>query len=869
MKKIISIAVLSLCFSPLAFAVSAETAAESLPQLTFSLKAREPNWRVEVVKSYPNGSPQVILFYQPLLDGTEKAVKEVFFHENGRIQTEMDIVIVDEGSPVAKEWGSTIVAHGMRVDFNQEGQLVKAASFERGLFQGEIRFFSPEGKVLLSQFFANGKPQGRAMAFYENGTLKEDATYSNGELDGDLIQYYETGVKALVLPHKNGKANGLSTEWFPSGAVRAERQFSNGQLSGDGKNPAVILYDEEHRVREVADFREGKSFGLHTRYHENGKEIYRVQYKNGVKVGKELYFGEDGALLGQGVFDLGAPQGKHWRNHPNGALASLAEYDSQGRLLGPITEFDENGQKIREYSVQNEKLEGLYTEWHPDGQLKCEYNYALGKYEGEQKECYPSGEIKVRTSYHNEKRNGIHEEWHDNGVLSRKIHFIDGLKEGSSAEWFSNGVSKLDAYFQADHPDGVQSEWFDNGQIKARIEYSFGLKQGWHREWNEKGGLLFEACYNHDAVEGPLLTWWDSGQIRSRLNFENGLKEGPQQWFHQNGQLERVATFHRDMNEGDLTAWYNDGSIQSVQHFHDGKPIGEHREYFPPSNADQQDEERLARNVHYDEESKLHGAETNFYPDGKTQGIVFYDHGKLEGMKKLWDAQGNLLEEANYVQGKLNGRFFQKMPDGREIVFTYRNNFKNGPHEVYYPPVQNGRKIKAVEANFENDQLQGLVVEYTDRGVKVAETPYEQGVKEGRAKVHGADGKVVTAVDWVNNQQEGFVIQYFPTGAIARETPYLANKKEGDEKTYHENGSLASVVHYHNDGLDGLSQSWNLEGILVFEAEYKEGQRHGFFRKYYDTGKPYISQAFLLDKPHGEKRKYDRDGNVAIYTQTH
>jgi antitoxin component YwqK of YwqJK toxin-antitoxin module len=361
-----------------------------------------------------------------------------------------------------------------------------------------------------------------------------------------------------------------------------------------------------------------------------------------------------------------------------------------------------------------------------------------------------------------------------------------------------------------------------------------------------------------------MLTWWSGDKLRIRLNFQNGKKEGKQEWYHENGNRERVATYVQDANVGEMVAWYPDGAVQSIQSFKDGKPTGNHQEYYPRSSLKQRDEDRLARSLHYDDNGALHGAETTFYDNGKTQAICFYDHGKLNGIKKMWDHDGNLVEEGHYVLGKLDGRFFQKMQDKREIVYTYKDNLKNGLHQVFYPPNQNGQVHKALEATYENDVANGLVSEYNENGEKMAETPYKIGLKEGLASLFAPNGKLQTTIEFHNNARNGLTVEFFPNGSIHRETQYVADLREGEEKTYHDDESLASVCQYRKDLLEGLFQSWNPEGVLVFEAEYQNGQRHGLFKKYYDDGSPYIIQTFAYDQPNGEKKKFDKSGSFTV-----
>ncbi len=181
--------------------------------------------------------------------------------------------------------------------------------------------------------------------------------------------------------------------------------MQNGLLHGEGKNPAFIAYDEARNIVEVVDFRDGNPVGTHLRYYPNGKESYRVVFKNGKKHGQEQFFDEEGNLLGSGLFSEGRPMGKHWRNYPDGSLAYRAEFDNQGDLLLPICEYNTEGNKVRQYFISQEKLEGALSEWYSDGILKAEYSYTAGVLDGAQKDYYPNGQLKVCTHY--KDKNGM------------------------------------------------------------------------------------------------------------------------------------------------------------------------------------------------------------------------------------------------------------------------------------------------------------------------------------------------------------------------------------------------------------------------------------------------------------------------------
>ena len=377
-------------------------------EAVLSLKQRQPNWRSEIIKTFANGNPEQILLYEPLITGGEHPVKQISFYENGRIQAEMDVAQVAEDAPGAIQWKSTIVPHGARVELNADGQLRQIAQYRFGLLEGDSKTFFPNGKLETSSQYLHGVLNGVSQAFFANEQLKEELHYYNGQIDGDYVQYYENGAKALLFPHEEGKLHGVSCEWFPSGVLKFQRRFVQGVLHGDGKNPAVIAYDESRNIIEVVDFRQGVPFGMHIRYHKNGQEAYRVAYKNGKEEGKKQFFSESGSLLGEGSFSEGVPYGTHWRNYPDGQPAYLAKFDEEGNLLAPILEYHQNGNTLREYQFVKEKLDGPYFEWYPDGSLKLEYFYEAGNFEGEQKEYYPTGQMKVCSHYKNGQHDGIH-----------------------------------------------------------------------------------------------------------------------------------------------------------------------------------------------------------------------------------------------------------------------------------------------------------------------------------------------------------------------------------------------------------------------------------------------------------------------------
>jgi antitoxin component YwqK of YwqJK toxin-antitoxin module len=138
-------------------------------------------------------------------------------------------------------------------------------------------------------------------------------------------------------------------------------------------------------------------------------------------------------------------------------------------------------------------------------------------------------------------------------------------------------------------------------------------------------------------------------------------------------------------------------------------------------------------------DNEKHGQYSAYSEDGQLTETATYSHNKLEGERKLYDANGNI-----------------------EIVENYKNNITEGPYQVYYP----------------------------DGKVKF-ETVYTSGVLNGTAKSYSADGQLTEEVTFFNNEENGPFTEYYDNGNIEWEGTYLNGDNEfGLLKNYDEAGEL-------------------------------------------------------------------------------
>ena len=825
------------------------------------LKVRMPEWRPKVFEQFPNGAPKLVLFYLENDRGEEEAVKRIHFFEGGRPMEETDLTVVDEKAPGFEAWKSTVVPHGVSVRFRESGEVERLAYFDRGLLHGPMKVFYPKGQLNHVTTFNQGNPEGKSYSYHENGQALAEGTYRNGKLEGDYVRFFASGKREGLIPYADGEIHGKLIEWYENGNEKIENYFMHGKLHSEGSQSAVILYDENHTIVELQDFFQGNPHGDHIKYHPNERQSYHACYVNGQIDGMEQWFSSDGKVVGESEHVQGKKVGKHWKKHENGTMAYLATYDKKGRLKEPIREFDENGQRVAEYSLnQNGQYEGSLQSWYSDGKLRADCVYVDGEFDGDQKQYFASGQLKLHGHYKNKVKEGVFQEWHQDGKLSFEGNFKEGNKDGEFIDWHANGQMGMRKNFKNALFDGDQREWYEDGTTKLEARYEMGKKDGTFTSWNEKGQLLFEGAFDQDHPIGSHAAYYDSGQKMESFHFLDGKKEGKHEGYYLTSQLKLTETFKGDLLDGESRGYYEDGSEAFIRNFKGGHPVGKQREFFSPA---ERSEVAVANLYFYNDKGELHGEQKTFYPSGAIKTQIVYEDGLLNGLKGLWDEEGNLLEESKYIKGKIEGRHFEKDQEGREIVYNYKNNRREGPHFVYYPlDVTEGEKVKAIEAFYKDNKLHGEAVEYDPSGAKISATTYKSGAKDGDAELFHRNGKTAIRLTFKNDLREGPSYQYFPTGQVYKEVEFQKDQKVGNEKTYFTDGRLNSVYGYLEGQLEGQAQHWNESGVLIFEAEYKEGKQHGKFMKYYDNGKPRLEQYFVEGKLSGVKKNFDAEGNM-------
>lgn len=785
-------------------------------ELNTKLKLKKANWRIEKVLAFADGTPEKIIFYAPSIhDKKEVPVKEMLYNRLGKLIQETDLE--------CKDSQSNILYHGPSVSYDEKGRISKVAFYHEGILNGTMKDIYPNGVVKKSTLYKNGVMEGPSIVYFDNGEIAKTAHYVNDKLEGDMITYYPNGLKESHLIYEKGILQNEALSWYDDGGLKSKKHYLYGLLNDTFSNRALTEYYKGTILSEVQSFTYGIPSGPHIKYHPNGRENYKVNYKNGMKVGLETSYSDKGDLIGEGEYSNGKSIGKHYLKNEEGVLIYQAHFDKKGFLKEPILTFYETGEKKEQYTKTIDGFQGDFLEWYPNGALKRHYHYVNNYFNGLQEEFYENGKIKLECLYVDGKKVGTFKEWFENGQQLSEIQLDKGKRSGLAKTFYENGKIKSESFFNiAGNLEGPQKYFEENGQLVFEGSFLNGLKSGIHQEW------------------------FVNGALKKKTNYLNGKIHGKDEEFYENGTHALMTSSINGLLDGAYASFFEDASIHEKKQFEKGKPVGIHLEYYQKETDDSIN--ILAKELCYNQ-GKLDGVQKRFFKNGKPEVVLNYKNNVLHGLKALWNDQGILLEEANYLDGDLDGRYFLVKDDGTKIISYYKNNLKHGSEEVYYPLHPLFGEVKAFQATYEKGLIQGEALEFNEAGTKVASTFYENGLKNGPALFYHPDETLMIATEFKNDEQHGLTSEYYKSGNLKVQVLFIDNLKEGEEKSYFDGAAqqIATSKFYKKGILNGLWQEWNKQGALVFQAEYFRGKRNGLLCKYTEDGMPYVNHRYEDD----------------------
>ena len=140
-----------------------------------------------------------------------------------------------------------------------------------------------------------------------------------------------------------------------------------------------------------------------------------------------------------------------------GTLAYAVNYIN-GKRDGKLVWFDKQGHKIAQMNYKNGKLEGEEIAYFTNGQIKHIVKYVNDMKEGLQKEYYDNGQLALEVPYVHNKKEGLQKEYTYEGKLYSEVMYKNNYKEGMQKWYDKDGNVVKTELFKMDRPVNVMKE---------------------------------------------------------------------------------------------------------------------------------------------------------------------------------------------------------------------------------------------------------------------------------------------------------------------------------------------------------------------------------------------------------------------------
>lgn len=260
---------------------------------------------------------------------------------------------------------------------------------------------------------------------------------------------------------------------------------------------------------------------------------------------------------------------------------------------------------------------------------------------------------------------------------------------------------------------------------------------------------------------------WNDGE-------QTGIQDGDWTYYRKDGNIDDARTYAKGklINSKNFTLYFD--SARLVCTIATGKPFtgqlnktGIVDEYLFPNRYTVQ-----VINGQYE------GEFCSYYSiedDLIVAATATYTNGELNGQLKKYHTNGQLMTNAVYVNGKIEGNYtvyyadsIVKRPYGDiEYTCSYKNGNRNGVARWYY-----------------------------ENGVLEEEAEYSKGIREGILRKYYQDGKLSSMYNYRNGEKDGIFQSYDVDGSYEK-----GSYEEGEislRERYRADGTLISVYQWRN-----------------------------------------------------------------------
>ena len=376
------------------------------------------------------------------------------------------------------------ILHGDYMEYYADGSKKSVRRFVNGKAEGKFVKYTSDGKVESEINFKNGLQDGAEIFYDSDGSIRSSVTYDAGKETGLKKQLIKsnTGDYELTANYKNGKYHGEYSEIFTNGNVKVTGRYIDGKKDGawefgkkDGNKIRSEVYDNDDKIKE-------------TIYYTDGSVEVTRELKNGKKNGWErTYNFREGTLKSEIFYKDGQVS-----TNTGGGSGTAGSGSGSAKQTKQIT--SSFGVYIQTFYQNNGKYEGEYTEQWAEGdkKMKTKGQYENGKKTGLWVYMDRFGEKEKEESYVNDKLEGKQTFYEGGGVIDKYYTYKNGIKDGEYAIYREGRVREKGSYVN-DRLAGLQIYYYANGNVKTETTIPVNPSgERIEKEYSEAGKITLE-----------------------------------------------------------------------------------------------------------------------------------------------------------------------------------------------------------------------------------------------------------------------------------------------------------------------------------------------------------------------------------------
>ncbi len=250
-----------------------------------------------------------------------------------------------------------------------------------------------------------------------------------------------------------------------------------------------------------------------------------------------------------------------------------------------------------------------------------------------------------------------------------------------------------------------------------------------------------------------------------------------------------------------------------------------------------------------------------YYPSGalKYEGETKkneFGHDVYDGFGKLYDEEGHLLYEGEFVDQAKQGEGKMYLKGQLRYSGQFARNQKHGQGEFYQGDFLRYR------GSFVNDQMDGYgELFYANTTQIYYKGEFVQGMRKGKGTMYYPSGRVMYEGEfmWQNRQGFGRLYEDDDASTLLYEGYYFDDARHG-KGTLYEHGVKVAEGQFKDNVMTGAGVLFYPSGAIKYEGAIAQGVAHGRGDYYTEDGKKIYSGEFV----HGERMRITKEVEAEI-----